>query len=53
MDADGTHVQRLTSDNLIVADNQWSADGKRIIFRQTNPAGLRSKIRILTFDDCP
>ncbi len=54
MDADGTHVQRLTADNLIVADNEWSPDGKRIIFRQTNPAGDRSsKIRILTFDDCP
>jgi TolB protein len=54
MDADGSHIQRLTRDNLIVADNQWSADGKRIIFRQTDPAGDRSnKIRILTFDDCP
>jgi Tol biopolymer transport system component len=53
MDADGSHVQPLTTDNLIVADNQWSADGKRIIFRQTNPASDRSsKIRILTFDDC-
>ena len=47
MDADGSHIQRLTTDNLIVADNQWSADGKRIIFRQTDPAGDRSnKIRI-------
>ncbi len=52
MDADGTHTQRLTSDNLIVADNEWSADGKRIIFRQTNPSSAANKIRILTFDDC-
>ena len=36
MDADGSHVQRLTADNQIVADNEWSPDGKRIIFRQTN-----------------
>ena len=54
MDADGTHVERLTSDNQIVADNEWSADGKRIIFRQTNTSsGNATKIRILTFDDCP
>ncbi len=54
MDADGTHVERLTSDNQIVADNEWSADGKRVIFRQTNTgAGNATRIRILTFDDCP
>jgi len=53
MNADGTHVERLTSDNLIVADNEWSADGKRIVFRQTDPSSSKTRIRILTFDDCP
>jgi TolB protein len=52
MDADGTHVERLTTDGLVVADNEWSADGRRIIFRQTNPATTKTKIRSLTFDDC-
>ena len=53
MDADGTNVQRLTTDDLIVADNEWSADGRKIIFRQTD-VGSKSatKIRVLTFDDC-
>jgi TolB protein len=54
MDADGSHVQRLTADNQIVADNEWSPDGKRIIFRQTNTSSKdATKIRVLTFDDCP
>jgi Tol biopolymer transport system component len=52
MDADGTHLQQLTSDGQVVADNQWSADSRRVIFRQTDPAALTSRIRILTFDDC-
>jgi Tol biopolymer transport system component len=53
MDADGSHVQRLTADNQIVADNEWSPDGKRIIFRQTNTSSKdATKLRILTFDDC-
>ncbi len=54
MDADGSHVQRLTADNQIVADNEWSSDGKRIIFRQTNTSSKdATKMRVLTFDDCP
>ena len=52
MSADGTHVQPLTQDNLIVADNQWSADGQRIIFRQSSALSPESRIRLLTFDDC-
>lgn len=53
MDADGSHVQPLTTDNQIVADNEWSADGRRIIFRQSNQSSKNAtKIRILTFDDC-
>jgi Tol biopolymer transport system component len=53
MSADGTHVQQLTSDNLIVADNQWSADGTKIIFRQSSALSPASRIRVLSFDDCP
>ena len=30
---------RLTSDKQVVADNQWSSDGTKIIFRQTEPTG--------------
>jgi Tol biopolymer transport system component len=50
MDADGTNLRQLTFDNQVVADNQWSADGKRIIFRQST--AQVSRIRLLTFDDC-
>jgi Tol biopolymer transport system component len=52
MDADGDHVQALTSDGLIVADNEWSADGSRIVFRQSDALTGSNKIRVLTFDDC-
>jgi Tol biopolymer transport system component len=54
MDADGSNLERLTRDNQVVADNEWSADGRRIVFRQTNAwaSGNPTKIRILTFDDC-
>jgi Tol biopolymer transport system component len=51
-DADGTHLQQLTTDNFVVADNQWSNDARRIIFRQTNTLTGKTKIRLLTFDDC-
>jgi Tol biopolymer transport system component len=54
MDADGSNIQPLTSDHLVVADNEWSPDGRRIIFRQTNTWLVENptKLRILTFDDC-
>jgi len=52
MDADGNNLRPLTSDELVVADNQWSPDGKRILFRQSNPVTQATQIRILTFDDC-
>jgi Tol biopolymer transport system component len=52
MSTDGTHLQQLTNDNQVVADNQWSEDGRRIIFRQTSAVTSASRIRILTFDDC-
>jgi TolB protein len=53
MDADGQNLQRLTSDGEIVADNEWSPDGRRIVFRQFEPAVFApGKIRVLTFDDC-
>jgi Tol biopolymer transport system component len=53
MDADGGALQRLTFDDQVVADNEWSPDGKRIVFRQTptHPIGP-ARIQILTFDDC-
>ncbi|HLK35761.1 MAG TPA: hypothetical protein VKU41_03340 [Polyangiaceae bacterium] len=52
MDTDGTHLQQLTSDNQVVADNEWSFDNRRIIYRQTDGATNTTRIRLLTFDDC-
>jgi Tol biopolymer transport system component len=52
MDADATNVQQLTTDGIVVADNQWSSDGTKIIFRQSDPNAGTTKIRLLTFDDC-
>jgi Tol biopolymer transport system component len=53
MDADGTGVTRLTSDDEVCADNVWSPDGTKILFRQTPTATkLPAKLRLLTFDDC-
>ncbi|MGO9833506.1 MAG: TolB family protein [Polyangiaceae bacterium] len=52
MDADGNNVHALTADQQVVADNQWSADGTRIIFRETDPVGQTTRIRVVTFDDC-
>ncbi len=53
MDADGGHIQRLTTAGEIVADNQWSPDGRRIVFRQQKPRVFGAgSIRVLTFDDC-
>ena len=53
-DADGNAVQQLTRDGKVVADNQWSPDGTRIVFRQTEAKllGGETQIRVLTFDDC-
>jgi Tol biopolymer transport system component len=53
MDADGADLRALTDDGEVVADNAWSPDGTRILFRQT-PTGTKSpaKLRLLTFDDC-
>jgi hypothetical protein len=53
MDADGGNLQRLTFDDQVVADNAWSPDAKRIVFRQTpnHPRGP-SRVQILSFDDC-
>jgi Tol biopolymer transport system component len=53
MDVDGNNLHKVTDDQLVVADLQWSADGKHIIFRQSNNNGQTTKIRLLTFDDCP
>jgi Tol biopolymer transport system component len=54
MDADGSHLQRLTFDDAVVADNAWSPDGRSIVYRTTPNAFPRgpSSIRVLTFDDC-
>lgn len=53
MDADGGQVQRLTFEGEIVADNEWSPDGRRIVFRQQQPRLFGAgRIRVLTFDDC-
>jgi Tol biopolymer transport system component len=53
MDADGQNLHQLTNDGLVVADNEWSPDSKRIIFRQSSNNAQSTKIRVLTFDDCP
>ncbi len=52
MDADGQNLHNLTNDQQVVADNQWSFDGKKIIFRHSASAGQTTRIRVLTFDDC-
>ena len=52
MDADGNNTHPLTMDKQVVADSQWSFDGNKIIFRETNPTDQTTRIRVLTFDDC-
>jgi Tol biopolymer transport system component len=54
MNADGSNIHALTGEDKVIADNQWSEDGTRIIFRETDPStpANATKIRILTFDDC-
>jgi len=54
MNADGSNIRELTKDDMVVADNQWSDDGTRIIFRETDPStpANATTIKILTFDDC-
>jgi Tol biopolymer transport system component len=52
MDADGRHVRRLTTDDHIVADNEWDSSGRRIVFRESDPVKGDTAIRVLTFDDC-
>jgi Tol biopolymer transport system component len=52
MDADGSNLHALTSDQQVVADSQWSFDGKKIIFRQSSNTAQSTRIRVLTFDDC-
>jgi Tol biopolymer transport system component len=52
MDTDGTHVVPLTNDNLVVADNEWSLDGTKIIFRQSSAVTTQTTYKILSFDDC-
>jgi Tol biopolymer transport system component len=53
MSTDGTGITRLTTDDQVCADNVWSPDGTKILFRQT-PTGTQNpaRIRMLTFDDC-
>jgi len=52
MDADGNNVHALTDDQMVIADNQWSFDGTKIIFRETSSTGQGTMLRVLTFDDC-
>jgi Tol biopolymer transport system component len=52
MNNDGTGITQLTTDGLVCADNQWSSDGTRIVFRQTSADLGQSQIRMVTFDDC-
>jgi Tol biopolymer transport system component len=52
MNADGSNIHALTNEQQVIADSQWSFDGTRIIFRETNPKDQSTRIRILTFDDC-
>jgi Tol biopolymer transport system component len=52
MDADGQNLHQLTTDGLVCADNEWSPDGTKIIFRQSSNNGQSTRIRMLTFDDC-
>jgi Tol biopolymer transport system component len=52
MDADGSNPHSLTSDQQVVADSQWSFDGKKIIFRESGNTAQSTRIRVLTFDDC-
>jgi Tol biopolymer transport system component len=52
MDTDGQNLHQLTSDHLVVADNEWSPDGTKIIFRQSSNDAQTTKIRVLSFDDC-
>ncbi len=51
-DADGSNLHNITNDQLVVADNEWSFDGTKIIFRQSDPTGQTTRIRTVTFDDC-
>ncbi len=54
MNVDGSDIRQLTTDDGVVADNEWSPDGTKIVFRQTpNNATNNAVLRILTFDDCP
>lgn len=53
MDADGRDVRPLTQDGQVVADSVWSADARRVLFRQSEPALFgAATVRLLTFDDC-
>src|SRR5580704_2443962 len=49
MEADGTHARPLTTDGKVVADNEWDASGRRIVFRQSDPVTGDEKLRVLTF----
>ena len=43
MDADGQNLHDLTNDQQVVADSQWSFDGKKIIFRQSRAIRVRRR----------